>query len=178
MELSSIYIPTDELRLNGTVGLVHSEYKKDFFAVDSALSSLCTINAPCDPDDPYTDLTAPLPEKNIKGNKLNRSPAVTVNVGAEYAFALGDWGSLTPRVEHSWRDKIYFTQFNDEATSQGSYHLTSARIRLEPADGSYWFEIYGTNLQNNDKIRTQVEGFNANPQWWLEEPRMFGVRVF
>jgi iron complex outermembrane receptor protein len=176
MELTSLYLPTDELQLNAALGLTHSEYTQNFTAVNSALSPVCQINAPCDPGNPFVDLV-PLPEEDIEGNRLNRTPPITVSVGAQYAIALGDWGTLTPRVDHYWRDKVYFTQFNDDYTSQGSFHQTNARIRIEPADGHYWIEIYGTNLQNNDKIRTQLEGQNANPQWWLAEPRMFGINV-
>jgi iron complex outermembrane receptor protein len=175
-ELTSLWLPTDEIELNASLGLTHSEYTKDFFAVNNNLSAVCTINAPCNPATPFVELE-PLPEVNLKGNRLNRTPAVTLSVGAQYAFALGDWGTLTPRVDHYWRDKIYFSQFNDTPSEQGSYSMTNARIRLEPADQHYWIEIYGTNLQNNKKIRTQVEGLGANPQWWLEEPRVFGVNV-
>jgi iron complex outermembrane receptor protein len=176
-ELTSIYMPTDELRLNGSLGLVHSEYVDDMNGVDQTLTGDCPITAPCNPADPNTDLAAPLPTKNIKGNRLARTPAVTVGLGGEYAFQLSDWGTLTPRVDWYWRDKVYFNQFNDDAVAQGSYSLTNARIRIERADGSYWVELYGTNLGNADKIKTQSEGFGSNPQWWLEEPRMFGVRV-
>ncbi len=117
------------------------------------------------------------PARNIKGNSLNRAPKFTLSLGAEYSFEFGDAGTLTPRFDYHWQDKIYFREFQNPLDRQASYASTNVRIKVEPLNGNWWLEIYGKNLENNETIKTQLENRGAQRQWKLRASRTFGVRT-
>ena len=63
-------------------------------------------------------------------------PERTANLGLQYAVQGGGW-TLTPRVEYSFKSKIYNDAANTEAIASPALGLWNARISWEPS-GQHW----------------------------------------
>ena len=61
---------------------------------------------------------------------------------------------------------------------QAGYTRTDARIRFDLASKPLWIEGYVQNLEDNSRIKTQLEAqLNWKRYYWLAAPRTFGVRL-
>ena len=114
---------------------------------------------------------------DLKGNTLPRAPELTVAVSAEYGIELAGGAKLTPRVEFSWRDEVNLWQYGNPLDVQESYTNTNLRLRYAPASESWYAELFVENAEDEDAVRTNPEARAAHPQYWLAEPRLYGVRV-
>lgn len=195
LELQWIWAPTDALQLSGNAGWLHTEITSDFFSQDNTTSvgnpnGFCPTKVyPNTPGSLFAGLPAvgdwhgvgptcdgAIPQ-NLKGNVLPRAPEFSVSASAQYAFEM-DAGTLTPRVDFAYRDDVNYRQFENPLDRQPAYTRTDARIRYDLASKPLWFEAYIQNLEDNGKIRTQVETqLNWKRYYWLAAPRTFGVRL-
>ncbi len=139
---------TDHLTLNATASYIDSE--------------ITEVNA--------TDAT------NIAGDPVDYVPELSYTLGAHYGFQMGALPGYV-RVDYSYRDAVSYVdrssfpaanvpQFSDEIG------LVDARFGLDWNQA--WFEIYGTNLTNQNKWIDPYHGWtNAN----RTRPRAIGVKV-
>jgi iron complex outermembrane receptor protein len=195
IELQWEWAATEALRISGNAGWLHAEITGDFFSQDNT-GSIANPNGFCPgkvyPNTPGSDF-AGLPAigdlhgdgptcdgallENLNGNVFPRSPEFTLSLGAEYRFELAS-GALTPRLDFAYRDAVFYRQFENPLDRQAAYTRTDARLRYDLAAKPFWFEAYVQNLEDNQKIKTQVEvPDNWLRNYWLAPPRTFGVRV-
>ncbi len=139
---------TEKLTLNATASYIDSE--------------ITEVNA--------TDAT------NITGDPVDYVPELSYTLGAHYSFDLGALPAYL-RVDYSYRDAVSYVdrssfpagnvpQFSDDIG------LLDARLGLDWNQA--WFEIYGTNLTNQNKwIDPYHDWTNAN----RTRPRAIGVKV-
>jgi len=75
------------------------------------------------------------------------SPKWKWTLGAQYEADLGSFGSLTPRVDATYQDKVY-TGFKYQGVPQyvGSYTLVNARLTWQNPDKDLSVSLEGTNL--------------------------------
>ncbi len=118
-----------------------------------------------------------LPRINLKGNPLPRAPEWSVSVGIEYGFALANGATLTPRVDFAWRDESNLWQYNNPADVQEAYTQTDVRLRYTDGDGEWYLEGFIENVEDEDEILTGAESRTAHPQFWLADPRIYGLRL-
>jgi iron complex outermembrane receptor protein len=195
LEASWIYAPTDRLRLAGNAGWLHAEISGDFLSQDNTTSdtnpnNFCGTKVyPNTPGSFFAGLPAvgdlhgsgPTCDggilQNLNGNTLPRSPKFSASMSAEYAVEL-DYGTLTPRLDFSYRGAVYYRQFENPLDRQDAYTRTDFRLRYDLSKRPFWIEAYIQNLENNQKIKTQVEPqLNWKRYYWLASPRTFGVRM-
>ncbi|HEU4427867.1 MAG TPA: TonB-dependent receptor, partial [Myxococcota bacterium] len=195
IELSWQWAATDQLQIEGNAGWLHAEITGDFFSQDNSTTP-SNPNGFCPgkvyPNTPGSDF-AGLPAigdlhgsgltcdggefVNLKGNVFPRSPEFTISLGASYRFELAS-GVLTPRLDFAYRGAIYYRQFENPLDRQAAYTRTDVRLRYDLASNPFWFEAYVQNLEDNQKIKTQVETqLNWMRYYWLGAPRTIGVRV-
>lgn len=182
VEAQMLWAPTEALRVNASVGWLSAEYASSFLSEDDSLG----------PDNPTGFDPAGLPgqrhgsgpgglartAQDIDGNPLNRSPDWTISVGAEYTLELGDNGLLTPRIDFSWRDEVYHRQYKNPLDRQAAYTKTDLALRWERELGSGpWAEVYVHNIEDRQKIKTNLESASTHRQWYLAAPRSFGLRL-
>lgn len=114
---------------------------------------------------------------NIVGDPVDYVADYSFTAGAHYSF---NWGAALPgyaRVDYSYRDEVTYvdrTSFPAENVPQKSdaIGLVDARIGLEW--NAAWFELYGTNLTNENKwIDPYHQWTNAN----RTRPRAIGFKV-
>jgi len=158
MEASIVAKPTDDLRLNAEIGLLHTEYKV-FTSVNS--------NRP--------DLGI----QDLAGNRLIQSPKYTINAGAEYSWhpAIGD---VTLRGEGQFIGKQYYTPFNTETYSQDAFAMFNAFLNFTHVDGKLTAGLFVKNITNKVAVAVlnsqpqNMGGFAAGEIYPL---RTFGARV-
>ena len=77
------------------------------------------------------------------------TPAWKWSVGAQYAFDLGEYGSLTPRIDASYQSAEYTNPINDAAWNQiPAYTVANARITYKAPSGGWSAWLSVSNLTN------------------------------
>lgn len=111
----------------------------------------------------------------VEDNDLAMIPEWSLAAGASYDFNLGDYGTLTPRLDWSYRSDIYKDAANTEALLQDGYHLLNVGLFWEPPSERYRVTIQGQNITDEVYIMTGVSqpdgGFteavySRGKQWW------------
>ena len=150
--------PIRGLLINASVGYTDFKYK----SLNPAVNPLgdptgLTLNSP----DPY-------------------SPKWTANVGVQYEIGIGPWGSLTPRIDYSYRSTVYFgADPNDPYGSQPSYSLVNARLTWRAPDGKLSVAAFVTNLGDTLYYTGKADELNSfgTATGTIAPPREFGVTL-
>ncbi|BAI98477.1 TonB-dependent receptor [Sphingobium sp. TA15] len=144
----------------------------------------------------YTDATFdPQLVQNVQlgGNRVQRTPKWTANVGGSVSFPIRGFGEGRLRVDYSYTSRIFYTAFNRAApfpVNPGSdlapgYENVDMRLFLTTADDRWTGEVFVTNLF--DTVQTgnvfRGIGFNDVPGGGGAEvvtykpPRQYGLRI-
>ena len=117
--------------------------------------------------------------QDFSGNPLVAAPDLSFTGSAEYALPLGRYGTLTPRVNASFKSKVYFDQQADDAISQDPFWLFNARLGYRTPDER--IEVAGWVRNITDKAYL-IDSFDLR-SFFTEildvygEPRTFGVTI-
>lgn len=115
---------------------------------------------------------SPYLRTNVGGVGLY-APELTVNLGAQYEFALENGWTLTPRVNYAYVGEQYTMLTYDKAWDLlPSRALVSALLTARSPTGATTLELYGTNLADREYMSGQI-GNNA----FYGAPREYGVRL-
>ncbi|WP_165191461.1 TonB-dependent receptor [Caulobacter soli] len=153
-ELEFTYIPLRRLHIDGSVSYLDARYTE----VDATVPSISA------------------------GNSLPFVPKWSASLSASYAIDLGDKGTLTPRIDYSYRSHVFFTSSNNAIASQKSYPLLNAAIAYETVDGVWRATLGGRNLTDERFLTSSGysdsagvwEGVYARPrEWYLSLDRKF-----
>ena len=180
VELQWIWAPIDRLQISSNVGWLHTEITADLFSQDNTVSAtnpngFCPFKPVGDQHGVGPTCDGALPQ-NLNGNVLPRSPEWNSSVSASYSLETSG-GTLTPRVDFAHRGAVYYRQYENPLDRQGGYTRTDARLRFDFAARPLWVEVYAQNLEDNDKIKTQLEvQLNWERYYWLAAPQTFGIR--
>lgn len=116
--------------------------------------------------------------QQLKGNRLNRTPETSVNLGVEYTSLLGNGGSLTLRADAAYRSRMYFREFNTREDSQKAYTIVNLNVVWESADGNWKGRLFAKNLTDEEykqNLTGDVTTGGRIGQWGM--PRQVGVSV-
>ncbi len=103
-------------------------------------------------DAKYTELNEGVSGGLTLDSKLPKTPKWSITAGAQYRVPVSNWGSMTARVDFSYRSKIYHDTQNTEFLAQKGYGLINARLVFEPTDAKWQVALIGKNL--TDKLYT------------------------
>ena len=109
---------------------------------------------------------------NVKGNPITYAPSFTYNLGAQYAFHLGNGDTLTPRVSFAHVSAQWASIFDNKAVGDrlGARNLLGGQ--LEWNRDTWLVTLYGTNLTDEQYVASNNSGgLYAGP------PRQFGIRL-
>ncbi len=117
---------------------------------------------------------------DFSGNDLPRAPRYTLNLAAQYDFGIGDFGTLTPRVNFYASDDVFFRAANDTTDKQDNYTKWDLRLSWSSADTRWSVEGFVENLTDEDIIQSQI--VSSSLIGWplstaLDEPKTMGVRI-
>ena len=74
---------------------------------------------------------------DLSGNYLQNAPKYTVRGVLDYRRPVTDTGAFFGRVEASYQDKVYFTEFNNSDAEQDAYGLLNLLAGYEGGDGQW-----------------------------------------
>jgi iron complex outermembrane recepter protein len=74
---------------------------------------------------------------DLSGNYLQNAPKYTVRGALDYRRPVTATGSFVGRIEASYQDKVYFTEFNNSDAEQESYGLLNLLAGYEGGDGKW-----------------------------------------
>ena len=145
--------------------------------------SAAYLNAEYDEFDTQDGLNRDLGVQDLSGNSVSRSPEWKVHLGVEYAWLLGERGSIVARIDTSWVDEQYSSPFNRrDRDFIPSYSRTNAQLRWDSVDELWQATAYIRNLEDKDVIvnrfdATTLQGIPAPFSTQYAPPRTFGVSL-
>lgn len=126
-EVEVMWVATDRLRIGGNYSWLETEYTD------------------------YTILPAAgeTEEDDFTGESRTGFPENKVNLMVEYNWAMGDFGTLIPRLDYSWSDG-WSEDLKQPTQEVDSFGVLNGRISLIPNDGSWEVAVWGTNLADEE----------------------------
>jgi iron complex outermembrane receptor protein len=86
----------------------------------------------------------------ISGNKLVRAPEWTATAAIGHEHPLRHFGTLSARIEYSFRSAFFFTIDNLSNHAQDRFGLLNAFLRFDATSGKWYVFASGRNLANQD----------------------------
>jgi iron complex outermembrane receptor protein len=159
-EVELTWVPTEQWFITAAVGWLDAEYDK---LSDSVLNNATPV----------------LPQ-----NSLVNTPELSTALGIAYTFDIGQWGTLTPRLDWSYRDEEFNDAVNTPQLKQDSYHLVNAALIYQSLDEHWEAILGGRNLTDEEYLITgnsafqtaasYVEQVYGRPaEWWLSLKYIF-----
>jgi iron complex outermembrane receptor protein len=133
--------PIERVRLNGSLAWLSSEFE-DFITADP----LDPRNVPTPPggSNPPPITLVPI---QLAGNPTRNSPEWSANLHAEYDLPGAVFGGqLTLAADASYKDNIFFTEFNRLLEGSRAYTMFDASVRYATADSKVQAELWVKNL--------------------------------
>jgi iron complex outermembrane receptor protein len=114
------------------------------------------------------------------GMKSIYTPKLTVSAGAQYEVDLGGAGTLTPRVDYSYRSSIFTDAVNAPINRLDKLGLVNARLTWENRNKHWAVTLSATNLLDkfyyeSTSLRAGVPYFSGSAR--LGQPRQWQVTV-
>lgn len=111
-----------------------------------------------------------------KDNAFERVSKWTLSASAAKDFNIGSIGTLTPRVDWSYRSKFFNNSFNTPELLQNGYHLVNIALSLKNESENLTFDVGIKNLTKENYLVSGVfvdaaqlfEGvFNRGREWFV-----------
>ena len=88
--------------------------------------------------------------ETFSGNDLVRAPEWAGSAAITYEQPVRDLGTLSARLEYTYRSSIFFTRENDPLFAQDSFGLLNLSLRFESPDEKWYAFASGRNLTSED----------------------------
>jgi len=159
LELEVLALPTDGLRLTGTLGLLDATYD-DFLGI--------------------SDITGDPIDRS--GQTFPSTPQTNAHLSAQYSFEIdggqSDWmqGWLTPRIEWYYQSSMHVGGPELPEVTQEGYSLLHARLSYDFLDDRAQVALWGKNLTDTthfDTVANYVNTIGALNRYY-QTPRTFG----
>lgn len=148
IELEMQLRPTDALRIEAGLGYLDAKYREvDIRALNAGVT---------------------------KATHLQNAPKWTLSASVGYSFDLGENGQLTPRVDWSYRSRVYNDAVNTPLLVQDGYHLVNAALNYTDASKRWSINLGVKNLTKQvylgsgyaDSFGGITEGVYGRPREW------------
>ncbi len=151
-ELELNLLPVDDLHINAAVGYTNAEYTE------------------LDPTVLATGVTL--------DSAFAQVPEWTANLGVSYEFS-GAYGSVTPRLDASYRSESFMNAANTPSLRQDAYTLLNGSITYRSPEERWTVSLFGQNL--TDEVYFTGGFADLIDQGYAEvgvsRPREWGVRL-
>ncbi|MBC2651137.1 TonB-dependent receptor [Novosphingobium flavum] len=169
----------DNTGFHASVNYLNAQYKdlKAQFNVYAVPGTGPDINGVGDLD----PNTAGVQQPNFAGNRPGFSPEWIITAGLDHTIDLGAAGSLTGRVNTTFKSS-YFTDFyNYRDGQQKAFTNTELNLEYRPENKRFSIQGFVKNLENNRPL-TYGSFISAGPvddvfNWQFGTPRTYGVRL-
>jgi iron complex outermembrane receptor protein len=127
------------------------------------------------------DLVYPeLGQRDLSGNRLARAPEWQFSGSAEYGFALGSSLGAAIRADYQWQSRQFFSFYNHELNSQGSYGLLNLSVTVAAKDGRWLVSAFGRNVTDEFYVfyaEANVPAGFPSLGGAVGPPRMYGLSL-
>ncbi|MEP5566455.1 MAG: TonB-dependent receptor [Halioglobus sp.] len=184
-----VWVPTDNWRFSANLAWLDSEMDGGSSLDTADINKLGTteniISSPnsnlyIGPGCPEGVFPCSGLEKNLDGNELPNAPNFSVNLGVSYGFYLESGMELIAATNYYWQDEFYTRIFNTGNDTVEEWDVWNATLTLYSAEGSWFAELWGRNLLDDDHITGQYLGdqnVGLATNQFLLEPRTYGVSL-
>ena len=94
---------------------------------------------------------------DIAGNTLPNAPKASGTLSGDWDAWHGLNAVLTLHADANFTGKQYLALPNEDATSQGAYHLINSRITIHAPDSTWEVGIWGNNLADKFFLTNAVD---------------------
>ncbi len=122
--------------------------------------------------------SVPITENN-SGNRLINAPKLAFSGFTRWPIDLGGRGTLIPRLDWAFKDKVYFSPTNEEPLSQDAFWLLNCRIAYKTPNDAIEIAGWVRNL-TNEIYRVDVinlSAFRGSVLYAIGDPRTYGLSV-
>jgi iron complex outermembrane receptor protein len=141
--------PTDDLTLNGGLGLLKTKIREG----DVSGASLI-------------------------GNRLPNAPTVSLTAGFDWTAIHFSAGSIALRGDMSYTSKQYFELFNTDRIAENGYALINTQVAFTSDDEQWGLSLWARNLFDKKYLKSAIDvsgsGFDFTH---VGEPRTYGATV-
>ncbi|NKB36822.1 MAG: TonB-dependent receptor [Gammaproteobacteria bacterium] len=134
-ELEMTAVPVDEALIQLGIGYLDAEYTE----IDTA-------------NNPFGGIVI------SQDSKLVNAPKWNIVAAAQYDYNLGDWGTLTPRVDVSHTSAVYNSPENDLRLRQGANTLLNLSMTWRDVNDVWSVTAAGKNVTDETYLVTGVSG--------------------
>jgi iron complex outermembrane receptor protein len=156
IEMDMLWLVTERLTIDATLGYLDSEYDK----------------FDCDLDRDPTNGNEDCSVLDVK-----RTPEVTASLGATYSLPLGGLGGMELNANATYTDEFYNDIFNSEASIHEDVTLLNASISYITEDEKIRLSLFGRNLTDEEY---QTSGLGVANLWSFSvygAPMTYGVEA-
>jgi iron complex outermembrane receptor protein len=160
LELESDWLPTQHLRLNGSVSWLQGEFTKDYLALDPRAAEDAQRAAGFPDYLFWTNFYAASvarenARRNIDGNSVPKLPRWQGNLALTYTSEIGS-GTLTARAQYVYRGSYEYRLFNDGAIDKTpSYDQVNLMLSYGFGDTGADVTLRVTNLFDDNGINSR-----------------------
>lgn len=104
------------------------------------------------------DQVDPIDTWLFKKDKFERVPEWSVSAALSRQFDLPDGGTLTPRIDWSWKSKVYNDAFNSPQLTQDSFALVNLNLTYTDKSDHYDIVAAVKNVTDREYMHTGVWG--------------------
>jgi len=184
-----IWVPDDHWRLTASVAWLDTEMDGGA-SVDTANINLLgttenIISSPfanvyIGPGCPTGTATCEGLPVDLDGNRLPNAPEFSMNLGVGYSWPLKNGMELVAATNYYWQDEFYTRVFNAPNDTVDIWEVWNATFTLYSPDRSWFAELWGRNLRNDDYVTGQALGdqnVGLATNQFLLEPRTYGLSL-
>ena len=156
LEVDMLWLATDNLTIDGTLGLLDAEYDKF---------------------DCNLDNDATTPDVDCSGFDVKRTPETQASLGATYSIALSGGGAMDLNVNATYTDEFYNDIINSESSRHEEVTLLNASVSYRSANEMFRVALYGRNLTDEEY---QTSGLSVANLWNFTtygNPLTYGVEL-
>ncbi len=119
----------------------------DQFTVEANVTYLDATFTQFNSINPVDTSPNPVPQ-NLAGNLLPGASKESADLALAYQFPLANGGSITAHADALYASRIYFSEFNVQALSQGAVTKINAQLRYDSPSGKWYASLWGKNITN------------------------------
>jgi iron complex outermembrane receptor protein len=180
LEVEWAYIPWDNGRLTGGIGLLDTAFLS--WPGYAGEAYFCEQRAEAGPEFECVPQDDGSGTSNIEGNELPYATPVSLTVAYSHDFVLGGGAMITPYLKFHYEDEMHFTEGNFDAIpalsdKRDEIGTLDATLRYTSAENTWSVEAFVYNVTDE---RFQTYWVDSNqpdaPLFTWNAPRTWGVR--
>jgi iron complex outermembrane receptor protein len=117
--------------------------------------------------------------EDLSGNQLINAPKYAFTGYAQWDFPLWGWGSLAPRFDWAFKDRVFFSPQNLDPVSQDAFWLFNARLAFttpnDMVEVAGWVRNLTDELYYADTI--DLSNFQEAILYVVGDPRTYGISL-